>query len=89
MLVGDRDRIVTAVATGELDLGLVDGFAAPSDPLRLPDPGGPGRSGWPSRLPVDGSQSRWYSWPISLSGSVALAGGGCSVRIVTEMSAKE
>jgi DNA-binding transcriptional LysR family regulator len=40
VLVGDRDRIVTAVATGELDLGLVDGFAARSDPLRLPDPGG-------------------------------------------------
>jgi DNA-binding transcriptional LysR family regulator len=38
--VGERDQIVTAVATGELDLGLVDGFAAPSDPLRLPDPGG-------------------------------------------------
>jgi DNA-binding transcriptional LysR family regulator len=39
--VADRDRVVAAVATGELDLGLVDGFAAPNDPLRLPDPGGP------------------------------------------------
>ncbi|GAA2627819.1 LysR family transcriptional regulator [Paractinoplanes durhamensis] len=38
--VAARDRIVDAVATGEYDLGLVDGFAAPSDPLRLPD-GGP------------------------------------------------
>jgi DNA-binding transcriptional LysR family regulator len=37
--VADRDRIVASVAAGELDLGLVDGFAAPSDPLRLPDPG--------------------------------------------------
>ncbi|WP_328467021.1 LysR family transcriptional regulator [Actinoplanes sp. NBC_00393] len=39
ILVADRDRIVAAAATGEIDLGLVDGFAAPSDPLRLPEPG--------------------------------------------------
>lgn len=32
-----RDEIPTAVATGGADLGLVDGLAAPSDPLRLPD----------------------------------------------------
>ncbi|WP_041821179.1 LysR family transcriptional regulator [Streptomyces davaonensis] len=32
-----RDAIPAAVATGGADLGLVDGLAAPSDPLRLPD----------------------------------------------------
>jgi DNA-binding transcriptional LysR family regulator len=32
-----RDEIPAAVATGAADLGLVDGLAAPSDPLRLPD----------------------------------------------------
>ncbi|MFE9093461.1 LysR family transcriptional regulator [Streptomyces sp. NPDC007264] len=32
-----RDDIPAAVATGGADLGLVDGIAAPSDPLRLPD----------------------------------------------------
>ncbi|MFF4580790.1 LysR family transcriptional regulator [Streptomyces sp. NPDC001389] len=31
------DRVPAAVAAGECDLGLVDGLAAPSDPLRLPD----------------------------------------------------
>ncbi|MDT9690162.1 LysR family transcriptional regulator substrate-binding protein [Streptomyces sp. P9(2023)] len=32
-----RDEVSAAVATGAADLGLVDGPAAPSDPLRLPD----------------------------------------------------
>ncbi|MFI5686591.1 LysR family transcriptional regulator [Streptomyces sp. NPDC051636] len=32
-----RDAIPAAVATGAADLGLADGLAAPSDPLRLPD----------------------------------------------------
>ncbi|MER5445198.1 LysR family transcriptional regulator [Streptomyces sp. NPDC002764] len=32
-----RDDVPVAVATGTADLGLVDGLAAPSDPLRLPD----------------------------------------------------
>jgi DNA-binding transcriptional LysR family regulator len=32
-----RDEIPATVATGGADLGLVDGLAAPSDPLRLPD----------------------------------------------------
>lgn len=32
-----RDQVPAAVATGTADLGLVDGLAAPSDPLRLPD----------------------------------------------------
>ncbi|MER6096566.1 LysR family transcriptional regulator [Streptomyces sp. NPDC001728] len=32
-----RERVPAAVATGEADAGLVDGIAAPSDPLRLPD----------------------------------------------------
>ncbi|MEV0634286.1 LysR family transcriptional regulator [Streptomyces sp. NPDC050619] len=32
-----REAIPAAVATGTADLGLVDGLAAPSDPLRLPD----------------------------------------------------
>ncbi|MDT9695041.1 LysR family transcriptional regulator [Streptomyces sp. P17] len=35
--VAPRDEIPAAVATGTADLGLVDGLAAPSDPLRLPD----------------------------------------------------
>ncbi|MFE5888206.1 LysR family transcriptional regulator [Streptomyces sp. NPDC056462] len=32
-----RDEVPAAVATRTADLGLVDGLAAPSDPLRLPD----------------------------------------------------
>ncbi|MFE7931644.1 LysR family transcriptional regulator [Streptomyces sp. NPDC057456] len=32
-----RDAVCTAVADGTADVGLVDGLAAPSDPLRLPD----------------------------------------------------
>ena len=43
--VDDRERVLAAVATGEADLGLVDGFTAPSDPLRLPDAGGPRAAG--------------------------------------------
>ncbi|TQK51214.1 DNA-binding transcriptional LysR family regulator [Streptomyces sp. SLBN-118] len=35
--VQPREDIPAAVATGAADLGLVDGLAAPSDPLRLPD----------------------------------------------------
>jgi DNA-binding transcriptional LysR family regulator len=35
--IGARDQIARAVAVGELDRGVVDGVAAPSDPLRLPD----------------------------------------------------
>ncbi|MFJ8308303.1 MULTISPECIES: LysR family transcriptional regulator [unclassified Streptomyces] len=34
-----RDEVVRAVVTGEADLGLVSGAAAPSDPLPLPDAG--------------------------------------------------
>ncbi|HTJ36651.1 MAG TPA: LysR family transcriptional regulator [Dactylosporangium sp.] len=37
--VGGRSEVATGVATGALDLGLVDGVAAPSDPLPLPDAG--------------------------------------------------
>lgn len=33
----DSDGVTRLVATGEADLGLVDGIAAPSDPLHLPD----------------------------------------------------
>jgi DNA-binding transcriptional LysR family regulator len=32
-----RDAVPVEVATGTADLGLVDGIAAPNDPLRLPD----------------------------------------------------
>ncbi|MDX6310553.1 MAG: hypothetical protein QOF44_17 [Streptomyces sp.] len=35
----DRAAVVAGVATGRLDLGVVDGAAAPSDPLRLPEVG--------------------------------------------------
>ncbi|WP_175409381.1 LysR family transcriptional regulator [Streptomyces sp. TRM64462] len=35
--VQPRDAIPAALATGAADLGLVDGLAAPSDPLHLPD----------------------------------------------------
>jgi DNA-binding transcriptional LysR family regulator len=34
-----RDAIPAGVATGSLDFGLVDGIAAPTDPLNLPDTG--------------------------------------------------
>jgi DNA-binding transcriptional LysR family regulator len=37
--VTDRAQVLSGVATGSLDLGLIDGFAAPTDPLRLPDAG--------------------------------------------------
>lgn len=37
--VAGGQGIAVGVATGALDLGLVDGVAAPSDPLRLPDVG--------------------------------------------------
>jgi hypothetical protein len=39
--VDTRAQVATAVATGELDAGVVDGVAAPSDPLRLPETGLP------------------------------------------------
>ncbi|GAA4437754.1 LysR family transcriptional regulator [Phytohabitans houttuyneae] len=35
--VAGRDGVVAGVAGGDLDVGLVDGVAAPSDPLRLGD----------------------------------------------------
>ncbi|MBE1581121.1 LysR family transcriptional regulator [Amycolatopsis roodepoortensis] len=34
-----REDVLTELAAGELDLGLVDGMTAPSDPLPLPDTG--------------------------------------------------
>jgi DNA-binding transcriptional LysR family regulator len=37
--VTGRGAVATGVAVGELDLGLVDGVTAPSDPLPLPDTG--------------------------------------------------
>jgi DNA-binding transcriptional LysR family regulator len=37
--VGAREEIARAVAVGELDTGIVDGVAAPGDPLRLPETG--------------------------------------------------
>jgi DNA-binding transcriptional LysR family regulator len=37
--VGTRAEVARAVAVGELDTGVVDGVAAPSDPLRLPETG--------------------------------------------------
>ena len=36
-----RDAVVEGVATGALDAGIVDGAAAPNDPLRLPEAGLP------------------------------------------------
>lgn len=35
--VAGRDAVVAAVAAGDLDVGVVDGVAAPTDPLRLGD----------------------------------------------------
>jgi molybdate transport repressor ModE-like protein len=37
--VAGRAAVAAGVAAGELDLGVVDGIAAPGDPLRLPDAG--------------------------------------------------
>jgi DNA-binding transcriptional LysR family regulator len=37
--VTGRTAVTTGVAAGDLDLGLVDGVAAPGDPLRLPEAG--------------------------------------------------
>ncbi|MFF5231514.1 LysR family transcriptional regulator [Dactylosporangium sp. NPDC000521] len=39
LLLAGRDAVATGVATGTLDVGLVDGVTAPSDPLPLPDAG--------------------------------------------------
>jgi DNA-binding transcriptional LysR family regulator len=39
--VAARDALAAAVGTGELDAAIVDGIAAPSDPLRLPETGVP------------------------------------------------
>jgi DNA-binding transcriptional LysR family regulator len=39
LLLAGRDAVATGVATGSLDLGLIDGVTAPSDPLPLPDAG--------------------------------------------------
>ncbi|MGN9844909.1 LysR family transcriptional regulator [Nonomuraea sp. H19] len=39
LLTCGREQVATMVAEGEADLGLADGVAAPSDPLRLPDTG--------------------------------------------------
>jgi DNA-binding transcriptional LysR family regulator len=36
----ERDAVVRAVADGDVDLGLVDGAAAPTDPLHLPQAAG-------------------------------------------------
>ncbi|MGW2222134.1 LysR family transcriptional regulator substrate-binding protein, partial [Nonomuraea sp. NPDC001684] len=35
----DRERLAELLAEGEAELGLADGIAAPSDPLRLPESG--------------------------------------------------
>jgi DNA-binding transcriptional LysR family regulator len=35
--IADRRAVVVGVATGALDAGLIDGIAAPNDPLHLPD----------------------------------------------------
>ncbi|WP_327005155.1 LysR family transcriptional regulator [Dactylosporangium sp. NBC_01737] len=39
LLLAGRDAVAAGVATGTLDVGLVDGVTAPSDPLPLPDAG--------------------------------------------------
>jgi DNA-binding transcriptional LysR family regulator len=39
--VDARDAVAVGVATGELDVGIVDGVAAPGDPLSLPETGVP------------------------------------------------
>jgi DNA-binding transcriptional LysR family regulator len=39
--IDSRDAVAVAVATGELDVGVVDGVAAPGDPLPLPETGVP------------------------------------------------
>jgi DNA-binding transcriptional LysR family regulator len=39
VMVCSRDAVVQGVAAAEFDLGLIDGVAAPSDPLRLSDAG--------------------------------------------------
>jgi DNA-binding transcriptional LysR family regulator len=39
LLLAGRDAVAAGVATGTLDVGVVDGVTAPSDPLPLPDAG--------------------------------------------------
>jgi DNA-binding transcriptional LysR family regulator len=45
--VTGRAAVAAGVAAGEFDVGLIDGVAAPSDPLRLPD------AGWLAARAVD------------------------------------
>lgn len=56
--VTGRERLITAVASGKLDVGLTDGLAAPNDQLHLPDVGpliavGAGQSPLSVALPAD------------------------------------
>src|SRR5690349_11264132 len=50
--VGSRLEIARAVATGELDVGFVDGVAAVNDPLHLPELGLMVADGWEEELAV-------------------------------------
>jgi DNA-binding transcriptional LysR family regulator len=50
--VGAREAIARAVATGELDVGVVDGVAAANDPLRLPELGLTVAEVWEEELAV-------------------------------------
>lgn len=50
--VGERVAIARAVATGELDAGVVDGVAAVNDPLRLPETGLQVADVWEEELAV-------------------------------------
>lgn len=64
--VTGRERLITAVASGKLDVGLTDGLAAPNDQLHLPDVGpliavgaGQSRCRSPSRRII-----RWLAVPV-------------------------
>jgi DNA-binding transcriptional LysR family regulator len=50
--VAAREEIARAVATGELDVGVVDGVAAVNDPLRLPELGLTVAEVWEEELAV-------------------------------------
>ncbi|WP_433166689.1 LysR family transcriptional regulator [Kribbella sp. CA-247076] len=71
--VGGREDVARGVASGAFHLGLVDGIAAPSDPLRLPDVGllrtsAVAQSGLAVVVPAD--------HPMARHGQIGLAGRG-------------
>jgi DNA-binding transcriptional LysR family regulator len=70
VVIAAREAVATAVATGELDAGLVDGVAAVNDPLRLPEAGVPVAEAHEEPLAV----ALWPGHPLLRREPLAAAG---------------